>query len=130
MSTFSIGKSVQHYLFFFFITSLNSFLFEFGIKVTNEIWFSKRTRNSKTGSLNKKTCCKQHEKKRKKKQLLSIERLYIFSLSVKESERNGINCIYLHDVCSAFGKMGSLCFTRVPESYYFDFLAGDDGELV
>ena len=47
--------------------------------------------------------------------------------SLKESEKNGINCYYLHEVCSAFGKVGSLCFSRIPESYYFDFLAGDDG---
>lgn len=45
--------------------------------------------------------------------------------SLKESEKNGINCFYLRNVCSAFGRVGSLCFTRVPESYYFDFLACD-----
>ena len=63
--------------------------------------------------------------KKKQQQFFFIKRLKFFSL--KESEKNGINCYYLHEVCSAFGKVGSLCFPRVPGSYYFDFLAGDDG---
>ena len=51
----------------------------------------------------------------KKKFMLSIDRQHTF-FSLKESEKNGINCFSLHKVCSTIGKMGSLCFTRVPES--------------